>query len=114
MVLKLDLVNAYDRLKWTSLWLVLLWIGLSLEIVNWIMTCVSTVNFYFLINGRFLNFFKVSRGIREMYPLFPFLFLLVIEALSRLLKKEKRDNVISGVKVLVVITLTHLLFVGDA
>jgi hypothetical protein len=36
MVLKLDLVKAYDRVDWGFLRLVLLQVGISLEATDWI------------------------------------------------------------------------------
>ena len=51
MVLKLDLVKAFDHVDWTFLRLVLLQIGVPVEGVNWIMGCVSSPNFAVLING---------------------------------------------------------------
>jgi hypothetical protein len=44
LVLKLDLIKAYDRVDWGFLRLVLLQVGLSLEATDWIMGCVTTAN----------------------------------------------------------------------
>jgi hypothetical protein len=52
LVLKLDLIKAYDRVDWGVLRLVLLQVGLSLETTYWIMECVTSANFVVLINGR--------------------------------------------------------------
>ena len=51
MVLKLDLSKAFDRVNWSFLRLILLQIGMPFEGVNWIMGCLSLVNFALLING---------------------------------------------------------------
>lgn len=64
LVLKLDLIKAYDRVSWDFLRLVLLQIGLGLEATNWIMGCATTTNFSILVNGERINFFKSSRGLR--------------------------------------------------
>ena len=64
MVLKLDLVKAFDRVNWYFLRLVLLQIGIPGIFVNWIMGCVELANFVVLINGTPSNLFFVSRGIR--------------------------------------------------
>ena len=58
LVLKLDLMKAYDRVYWTFICLLLLQIGLPLEITNWIMVCVSSANLIFLINGAHSSFFN--------------------------------------------------------
>jgi hypothetical protein len=42
LILKLDLIKAYDRVDWSFLSLVLLQIGINLEATDWIMGCVSS------------------------------------------------------------------------
>jgi hypothetical protein len=73
LVLKLDLVKAYDRVDWGFLRLVLLQIGMSLEVTDWILGCVSSANFVVLINGKPSRFFKSSRGLRQGCPFIPFI-----------------------------------------
>ena len=51
LVLKLDLHKAYDCIRWDFLRLLLIQIGLSLSMVDWIMGCVSSTTFAALING---------------------------------------------------------------
>ena len=62
-VLKLDLSKAFDRVDWTYVRLILIQIGIPLLTVNWIMGCLSSVNFAVLINGTPSTFFTASRGI---------------------------------------------------
>ena len=45
LILKMDMIKAYDHVNWTFLRLILLQIGLHVETVHWIMECVSTANF---------------------------------------------------------------------
>jgi hypothetical protein len=60
MVLKLDLIKAYDIVDWGFLRLVLLHVGLSLEVTNWIMGCVTSANYAVLINDKPTKFLKSS------------------------------------------------------
>ena len=98
LVLKLDLMKAYDTVYWTFVFLLLLQIGLPLEITNWIMVCVSSANLIFLINGAHSSFFNFLRVLVQGCPLSLLLFLLVVEGLNKLIEKSKLDNKINGAK----------------
>ena len=93
--------------------LTLLQIGISFDMVKWMMSCVTTANFIVLINGTPSETFRVTRGIRQGFPLSPYLFLLIIEGLSLLIAQAKTDRKIIGLKVMGSIYLTHILFVDD-
>jgi hypothetical protein len=86
---------------------------LSLNVTNWVMSCVELANFSILINGGASNLFKASRCRRKGYSLSPFLFTLIAEALSLLVKNQVFDNKLKGIKVTRNIILTHLLFVDN-
>ena len=86
LVLKLDLVKAFDRVNWTFVRLLILQISVPLEGMNWIMGFLVSTNFSVLINGTPSSFFVASRGIRQGCPLSPLLFLLVVEQLSLIIK----------------------------
>ena len=63
------------------------------------MECIVSTNFVDLVNGGASEFFNVSRGIRQGFPLSPFLFILVVEALNLVVSQAKRENKIRGVNV---------------
>jgi hypothetical protein len=46
-------------------------------------------------------------------PLSPFLFLIIVEALSRVLKEAKRSGVLRGIKVTDSEEISHFLFMDD-
>ena len=113
LVLKIDLVKAFDQVNWTYLRIIMLQIGIPLLGVNWIMGCISSAKFSMLINGSPSGFFIPTRGVRQGFPLSPFSFLLVADALSRLILKARREGKIEGVKVSRSKEITHTLFVDD-
>jgi hypothetical protein len=76
LILKMDLIKAYDWVDWGFLCMLLLQIGLPLQVTEWIMACVSTVKCVILVNGKPTPFFSCGRGLRQGFPLSPLLFLL--------------------------------------
>jgi hypothetical protein len=62
VVMKLDLEKSYEKVNWNFLRLVLRQVGIIVEVINWIMGCVSLENFAVLINGYPLSFFKCYLG----------------------------------------------------
>ena len=84
---------------------------------KWILFCISIVRFSILINGSPKDFFGSSRGLRQGDPLSPLLFVIVMEALSRLLDGAVLAGHISGFTVgtrsNTPLMVTHLLFADD-
>ena len=111
--LKLNLSKAYDRVNWTFVRLLLIQIGMTMEMVDWVMGCIQSISFVVLINGSPSSFFRPTRGIRKGCPLSPLLFMLVIEALSHLIGLAKLEEAVKGVNVSKRNFITRLLFVDD-
>ena len=88
-------------------------IRMDLEIVNWIMGCVQLASFVVLINGSPSNFFRSTKDLRQGCPLSPFLFLLVSDALSRIMHPAKREGSYKQFMVTNTQELSHILFVDD-
>jgi hypothetical protein len=86
---------------------------MNLNSVNWIMGCLQSSSFAVLINGARSRFFKASRGLRQGCPLSPFLFLIIAEALRKMLKEAKTSGVLKGIRVSESEIVSHLLFVDD-
>ena len=84
---------------------------------GWIKACVTFVQFLFLVNGSPKGFSGSSRGLRQGDPLSPLLFLLIMEVLSRILRKTKECGLIHGFHVGSVnsigVRIFHLLFADD-
>jgi hypothetical protein len=76
--------------------------------------CSSFVRFSVLVNGSPSGFFSSSRGLRQGDPLFPLLFLLVMEVLSRMLRKMVEDGFLTGFSVGRDVSISHLLFADDS
>ena len=87
---KLDIEKAYDHLNWNFLLSVLQRMGFGERWTGWISWCISTATFSVLINGTPEGFFNSSRGLRQGDPLSPYLFVIGMEAFSRLIHRAVR------------------------
>ena len=84
-----------------------------MDVVAWIMACITNGNFVVIINGIPKNSFKGSRGLRQGCPLSPLLFLLVIEGLSILIISTKLKKLIHGIIFWHSLSISHILFVDN-
>jgi hypothetical protein len=114
---KLDMEKAYDHVDWNFLLYLLKRCGFGERWCSWIKHCISTVRFSVLINGSPSGFFGSSRGVRQGDPLSPFLFVLVMEAFSRMIGAIYSRGLISGFAVGSRdhdrVEVSHLLFADD-
>ncbi|GAA0149056.1 hypothetical protein LIER_43036 [Lithospermum erythrorhizon] len=71
MFIKLDMLKAYDRIKWSFLRAMLIKLGFSVQMVKIIMDYVTSMSYSVLINGDQAGFVKPSCGLRRgtLYPL---------------------------------------------
>ncbi|KAK5792852.1 hypothetical protein PVK06_033978 [Gossypium arboreum] len=59
--------------------------GFLEKFLKWIEVCLTTPQFPFSLNERLVGFFRRRIGIRQGHSLFPYLFVLAMDVLSRLL-----------------------------
>ncbi|GKD30468.1 RNA-directed DNA polymerase, eukaryota, reverse transcriptase zinc-binding domain protein [Tanacetum coccineum] len=64
--------------------------------VDWIMTCVKSTTFTICLNGELNGFFKGGRGLRQGYPISPYLFTLVMEVFSLIMEKNIEESKVFG------------------
>ena len=96
LLCKFDLENAYDHVNWNFLMYMMERFGCGAKWRNLMYFCISTVQFLVLINGTPCGFFNSSRGLRQGDSLYPLLFVLVMEALSRLMDRAAVGNFLDG------------------
>nr|ABR67408.1 reverse transcriptase [Cucumis melo subsp. melo] len=110
-LIKLDLEKAFDKIRWSFIDYMLLKKGYPHRLRNWIKAYISSVQYSIIINGRPRGKFQPSRGIHQGDPISPFIFVLAMDYLSRLI--ETLVDKIKGVSLNDNLNLTHLLFAYD-
>ncbi|XP_015068823.1 uncharacterized protein LOC107013425 [Solanum pennellii] len=89
--------------------------GFYLEQVNKVMQMVTTVTYKFSHDGKQFENISPRRGLRQGDAISPYLFLIVAEGLSALLKRLSIQSRIHGVKICnKAPSISHLFFADDA
>ncbi|XP_056697358.1 uncharacterized protein [Spinacia oleracea] len=112
-MLKIDLKKAYDSIEWPFLISVMDALGFPHRFVQWVYTCISTVSYSVLINGKPCTPFKAKKGLRQGDPLSPFLFAIGMEYLSRHLHQLQTKPDFNFHPRCAKLALTHLMFADD-
>ena len=87
------------RVNWEALLNLLTRMGFGEKWCRWICTCISTDQFFVLVKGLQADFFGSSRGLRQGDPLSLMLFLVMMEVLSRMLKRMEGAGLLRGFRV---------------
>ena len=88
MAIKVDLEKAYDKLEWSFIRGMLIRANLPADLIDIIMSYVSTVSTSILVNLEALDPIYPSRGIRQGDPLFLYLFILCMDFLGQLIQEK--------------------------
>ncbi|KAL0295432.1 UNVERIFIED_CONTAM: putative mitochondrial protein [Sesamum calycinum] len=91
-MLKVDIQKAYDSVEWDFLLEVLRLFNFPQQFITLIEQCVSTASFSISLNGSIHGFFKGSRGLRQGDPISPYLFVLVMEIWSKLIRHRVQNS----------------------
>ena len=89
---KIDIQKAYDTVSWSFLEFCLDRFGFHKVMVDWIMVCLRSASFSIKVNGESHGFFKAKRGLRQGDPISPYLFTIVMEVLTLMLKRQARNE----------------------
>jgi hypothetical protein len=114
LALKIDISKAYDKVDWGFMRGMLERLGFSNQWIHWMMLCVSSVNYSVLVNFDKVGPIFPGRGLRQGDPLSPYLFILVTEGLTTLIKKSVAKGDLHGVQICRgAPVVSHLLFADD-
>ena len=112
MIFKVDFEKAFDSVSWDFLDRVMVFMGFGCRWRGWIRGCLNSAKASVLINGSPSAEFSLHRGLRQGDTLYPFLFILVIEALHIAGEDAINVGLYRGVQVRS-LHISHLLFADD-
>uniref|UniRef100_A0A5B7BI34 Reverse transcriptase domain-containing protein n=1 Tax=Davidia involucrata TaxID=16924 RepID=A0A5B7BI34_DAVIN len=117
LICKLDIEKVYDHVNWDFLLSLLRKMGFGARWRGWMGWCISMVSMSVLVNGSLIGFFGTSRDLRQGDLLSPFLFVVIMEALSKMLAKAVEGGLLGGFNVSNGLggnsVINHLLFADD-
>jgi hypothetical protein len=114
MIIKLDLANAFDRVRHNFLFQVMGKLGFTSPFINWIKAYIASPWITPLVNGRATKFFQASRGLRQGCPLSPLLYSIQASVLSFQLDYGQTHLYISGLQIATgVKDINHAQFAED-
>ena len=111
--IKIDISKAFDSVQWSFLSKVLSAMNFPPIFIHWIMLCVTTASFSVQVNGDLAGYFRSSRGLRQGCSLSPYLFVICMDVLSKMLDKGASDRKFGYHPRCKNLGLTHLCFADD-
>ena len=76
MILKIDLEKVYDRLEWSFVRIMLVSLGFHFDIVDLILSFISSTSASLLFNRSQIGEIFPSRSLRQGIPISPYIFIL--------------------------------------
>jgi hypothetical protein len=114
LIFKVDFEKAYDSVDWCFLEYMFQRCGFCGKWILWMRACVFAGNLSVLVNGSPTGEINIQRGLKQGDPLAPFLFLIVVEGLSGVLKKAVSIGSFKGILVgSNPVEITHLQYADD-
>ncbi|KAK1274399.1 hypothetical protein QJS04_geneDACA021886 [Acorus gramineus] len=92
VVIKLDFSKAYDNVRWDFLLHLLQCHGFEPNWIRMVKECITSAKACVLVNGKPCGFFHMNKGLRQGDPLSPLLFIVAVNAFSRLMSMAEREG----------------------
>ena len=112
-MLKVDIRKAFDTVCWDFVIKILWAQGFPPLFVSWIQECITSPRFLVALNGELAGFFEGKKGLRQGDSISPYLFIMIMEVLSRLLNKAQVEDRFRLHPLCHSLRITHLLFADD-
>ena len=96
MLVLVDFYKAFDTIAWSFIEQVLDFLNFGDDIKRWVRLFYTEISSCVIVNGKYSEYFKICRGVRQGDPLSPYLFLLCAELLAQILRENDQ---IKGLKI---------------
>ena len=83
------------------------------KVLRWVQECVTTAHYTINMNGVLEGHFKGIKGLRQRDPISPYLFLLIMEAFSCILKTHIQSSSFQFHPKCENLQVSHVCFVDD-
>lgn len=114
LILKVDFEKAYDSVDWGFLEYMLRSCSFCNKWIGWMKSCVFEGSMSILVNGSLTEEINIQKGLKQGDPLAPFLFLLIAEGFSGLMRNAVERNLFKGFEIKPGgINITHLQYADD-
>lgn len=110
---KIDVSKAFDSVQWSFLLTVLEALNFPEKFIIWIKKCIELASFSIQVNGELAGYFNSKRGLRQGCSLSPYLFVICMQVLSKLLDKAATERRIGYHPYCKELSLTHICFADD-
>lgn len=111
--MKIDVSKAFDSVQWSFMLTVMAALNFLVKFIIWIKKCIELASFSVKINGELADYFNSKRGLHQSCALSPYLFIVCMQVLSKLLDKAAIEKKIRYHPYCKDLSLTHICFAND-
>ena len=113
MDIKLDIANAFHRIRHCYIFQVMKNYGFHDAFIRWVKACIINPWIAPLINGLPTPFLQDQRGIRKGCMMSPFLYILVAYSLSGKFNRLINEGRLPGISIARGVQINHAYFADD-
>ncbi|KAJ4777159.1 RNA-directed DNA polymerase (reverse transcriptase)-related family protein [Rhynchospora pubera] len=113
-MLKADIMKAFDKMEWVFLRDAMAALNMPDKLINLVLYSFNHAKVTIQVNGMGDGFIIPTRGLRQGCPMSPYCFIMVMEMLTRKLRRAQEMQKIQGIRLARTCPiLTHFIYADD-